>query len=113
MKCCFCKKDAGEFGNNAQPIMDGRCCDSCNNGVVLPIRILQATKSPLLQSINEMQRIENEWKLKKIIEKTAKRECLLCSINLDEEIGTGKWHIPLCKKHRLQELDKISSEVLK
>lgn len=49
VKCCFCGKDAGKFGNNAQPVMNGRCCDDCNNGVVIPIRILQAQKSPLLQ----------------------------------------------------------------
>jgi len=38
-----------------------------------------------------------------IINKTSKRECLLCKTNLDKEIGEGKWHIPLCKKHRLKE----------
>ena len=41
MKCCFCKKDAGKYGNNALPIMDGRCCDKCNANVVIPIRILR------------------------------------------------------------------------
>ena len=28
-------------GNNAQPINDGRCCDTCNDLVVLPERIKQ------------------------------------------------------------------------
>lgn len=51
--------------------------------------------------------------LKEIIDKTSRRECLLCKTNLDKEIGEGKWHVPLCKKHRLQELDKIAREVLK
>jgi hypothetical protein len=26
-------------GNNAQPIMDGRCCDECNNTLVIPARL--------------------------------------------------------------------------
>ena len=25
-------------GNNAQPVNDGRCCDSCNIKVVIPVR---------------------------------------------------------------------------
>ena len=29
------------FGNNAQPINDGRCCDGCNSAIVIPARINQ------------------------------------------------------------------------
>ena len=39
--CCFCKKDAGQYGNNPDPVMDGtkhRCCDKCNLKIVLPAR---------------------------------------------------------------------------
>ena len=43
-----------------------------------------------------------------IIDKTSRRECLLCKINLDKDIGKGKWHIPLCKKHRMEELSKLA-----
>jgi hypothetical protein len=53
MKCCFCKKDAGKFGNNALPIMKGRCCDDCNEDFVIPMRILRATNSSLLRIISE------------------------------------------------------------
>lgn len=41
MKCCFCKKDAGEYGNNANPIMDARCCDACNEEIVIPFRLMK------------------------------------------------------------------------
>jgi hypothetical protein len=61
MKCCFCKKDAGEFGNNAQPIMNGRCCDSCNDEIVLPIRILRVTNHSLIESIKEMNQKTYEF----------------------------------------------------
>ena len=42
-----------------------------------------------------------------IINKTSKRECLLCKTNLDKDIGEGKWHIPLCKKHRLEDAKRF------
>ena len=41
MKCCICGKDAGKFGNNAQPVKNGQCCDKCNYGKVIPARIKQ------------------------------------------------------------------------
>ncbi|MHA1868686.1 MAG: hypothetical protein ACTSXD_11635 [Candidatus Heimdallarchaeaceae archaeon] len=42
MKCCFCGKEAGKYGNNAQPIMNGRCCDKCNEEFVIPVRLYRA-----------------------------------------------------------------------
>ena len=33
-KCVICKKNYREYGNNAQPLADGYCCDSCNNKVI-------------------------------------------------------------------------------
>jgi hypothetical protein len=39
MNCCICEKDAGKYGNNAQPIIEGRCCDKCNERLVVPLRI--------------------------------------------------------------------------
>jgi len=32
--CCICGKRIEGFGNNAQPIADGRCCDDCNRAVI-------------------------------------------------------------------------------
>ena len=34
MKCCICGKDAGRYGNNAMPLVNGRCCDVCNVKVI-------------------------------------------------------------------------------
>lgn len=44
MKCCICGNEIPVIhgwseGNNAQPIADGRCCDECDNNVVIPARI--------------------------------------------------------------------------
>jgi hypothetical protein len=52
MKCCICgneieKKytETGRMywdrGNNAEPVADGRCCDSCNSAVVIKARMEQ------------------------------------------------------------------------
>ena len=37
--CCFCGVDYGRYGNNAQPLFDGRCCNTCNTELVIPARI--------------------------------------------------------------------------
>lgn len=29
-ECCMCGENYGEFGNNAEPVASGRCCDTCN-----------------------------------------------------------------------------------
>ena len=52
---------------------------------------------------------DEEFGLEEIAEKTSRRECLVCEKNLDEDIGEGKWHVPLCRVHRL----KVLKELLK
>lgn len=37
--CSICGHIYTGWGNNAQPINEGRCCDICNNVVVIPHRI--------------------------------------------------------------------------
>ena len=44
IKCCLCSKEIEKVGtwvqgNNAQPLMDGRCCDDCNMTKVLQARL--------------------------------------------------------------------------
>ena len=42
MKCSICKHNdilPPGYGNNAQPINNDRCCDSCNNEFVIPKRL--------------------------------------------------------------------------
>lgn len=33
------------YGHNAEPVAKGRCCDSCNDTVVIPSRISKYVKS--------------------------------------------------------------------
>jgi len=38
-KCCICGGEYTQWGNNALPLKDGRCCNLCNGEYVLPARI--------------------------------------------------------------------------
>ena len=46
MKCCICDNEIVGRGNNPAPVKGaysengGRCCDSCNGLVVLPVRMV-------------------------------------------------------------------------
>ena len=42
MECSICKDDiVDKFGHNAEPINNGRCCDTCNTVFVIPFRVKQ------------------------------------------------------------------------
>lgn len=38
-KCAICGAEINGYGNNAEPICDGICCDACNSYVVIPKRM--------------------------------------------------------------------------
>lgn len=38
--CCICGRPYKDYGNNAWPVKDGRCCNECNSNAVIPTRIL-------------------------------------------------------------------------
>ena len=38
-KCVICGKEIIGYGNNAEPVSKGRCCDVCNITVVIPERL--------------------------------------------------------------------------
>ena len=40
MKCSICDKEEKGYGNNANPLNSGRCCDECNLKFVIPRRML-------------------------------------------------------------------------
>jgi len=42
--CSICQEEYTGFGNNAQPVNDGQCCDSCNSRTVLPARMMAKPK---------------------------------------------------------------------
>jgi hypothetical protein len=36
--CCICGASYSNYGHNAQPVREGRCCDECQEKVVMPAR---------------------------------------------------------------------------
>ncbi len=38
-KCVICKENYTGHGNNAEPVMSGQCCDSCNREYVIAARL--------------------------------------------------------------------------
>ena len=66
--CVFCQKEFTEYGNNPEPIKkieEGKCCNSCNNDIVISYRIYL---SHLDQSIQD----NKERKLKKLFSNSIK-----------------------------------------
>lgn len=45
-ECCICHKKFKGFGNNAEPVCDGICCDDCNWRVVIPARVKEYEARP-------------------------------------------------------------------
>jgi hypothetical protein len=43
--CSICNGAIVGFGNNAQPVNDGRCCDRCYSETVVPERARQVLES--------------------------------------------------------------------
>jgi len=38
-RCCLCGEEFEGYGNNAQPLRNGKCCDKCNVEKVIPARM--------------------------------------------------------------------------
>ena len=49
-RCSICGELYHGIGNNAEPVNNGRCCNTCNDLVVIPIRITQMRKDKQQES---------------------------------------------------------------
>ena len=58
--CVICHKPLEGYGNNAEPVAEGRCCDECNTKVVIPARIEEINKHKKLDEAKE--NVEQEEK---------------------------------------------------
>ena len=52
-KCVICGKEFEGYGNNAQPVKDGLCCDECNQKEVIPARLKKAGLKEDVEGIPE------------------------------------------------------------
>jgi predicted aldo/keto reductase-like oxidoreductase len=76
MLCSICFNDipsvqGWDSGNNADPINMGRCCNKCDNNVVIPARLTMMTRRISNEQYREMQRLQFEA-LREIFEPVAK-----------------------------------------
>jgi len=81
--CVICQKEFTEWGNNPEPIKnfnEGKCCNSCNNDIVIPYRIYlshldQSIQERLFNGVRSIKIQENlkaELKLKKLFSNSIK-----------------------------------------
>ncbi len=43
--CCVCGQQINGYGNNAEPLMQGRCCDNCNITQVVRLRMQELPRA--------------------------------------------------------------------
>ena len=58
--CVICHKPFEGYGNNAEPVAEGRCCDECNAKVVIPARIEEINKHKKLDEAKEKDEAEEK-----------------------------------------------------
>lgn len=63
--CTICKKEFTGYGNNAEPITSGVCCNNCNATVVIPTRLQhrqqQTTTDPFIKQMAEAVMSDKEF----------------------------------------------------
>jgi len=43
-RCVICGREFTGWGNNAEPVKKGLCCDTCNDNIVIPARFSNKPK---------------------------------------------------------------------
>ena len=59
--CCLCGGTYRNFGHNAAPFAQGRCCDNCNSMKVLPERLRRAGSPELAQAFERGLVATKDW----------------------------------------------------
>jgi len=81
--CSICLNLYRGFGNNAQPVNNGRCCDDCNMTRVLPERL-----KLFFQQKSELQEGEECGVCGRVAEQDGK--CEVCEYQRQSKVLTGK-----------------------
>ncbi len=55
--CSICQVPYTGWGNNAQPVNNKRCCDYCNEHIVIPARFAKYTDPAKLKEMAETAKI--------------------------------------------------------
>lgn len=71
-KCIICNKPFNGYGNNAFPAKMGKCCDECNENLVIPLRIMMISNpNKALEIISKLS--NNQYFKVKLYDKKNKR----------------------------------------
>ena len=61
LRCCICNQEFIGYGNNAEPVKKGICCNSCNVKFTVPSRILlqkiSSANFEIIRTSKELDRI--------------------------------------------------------
>lgn len=52
-KCVICGAEIEGYGNNAEPVKHGVCCDECNQTVVIPARLEKMKHKPIEEDVDD------------------------------------------------------------
>ncbi len=90
-KCCICGTEFIGYGNNAEPIKKGICCDNCNSRFIINLRILNWHGAcEIVRNSDELKQIE-----KKLEEKNFEQMSELGSFKRFQNIETEE-NVILC-----------------
>lgn len=92
--CCICGKEYSGYGNNAKPLKEGKCCDSCNKEYVIPYRLqIPNDNKRTAQESNTLKFKKNVTMKKVKIERTKDLfDEKTCQKMLNEVRGRGECH---------------------
>lgn len=57
-KCVICGGDLGRYGNNAEPVAKGQCCDKCNQDKVIPARLKDMMGESLTEEFHDKMSVQ-------------------------------------------------------
>ncbi len=110
--CSICGKEFEGFGNNAEPVNDGICCDKCNTEVVIPRRLADLdkkepvdVKQKVKDFLNEFYKIKYDMVLKKKLEEVR-------DVNGPSDEFIGKLFKETSRKMRDMAKDKLDDDVV-
>ena len=90
-KCCICGTEFIGYGNNAEPIKKGVCCDNCNSRFIINLRILNWHGAcEIVRNSDELEQIE-----KKLEEKNFEQMSEFGSLKRFQNIETEE-NVILC-----------------
>lgn len=110
--CSICGKEYEGHGHNASPVNDGRCCDKCNEDVVIPRRLADLNKKEPAKTKEKVKSFLNDFfKLKYEMILEAKTEEVNNDDGPSEEFINDLFKRYTRKMHDMAK-EKLDAEVL-